>query len=105
MQILDFSSVSAASRAKRVLSLESWECPPKQGGGGTNGRKGWETQSCSLPLCNNSKKHLEIFSGSVSHSALMFLWRKELQIHEHRVCASAADILEQVDDLVVFVCI
>lgn len=34
----------------------------------------------------------------------MFLWREELQIHEHGFCASAADILEQVNDLSVFVC-
>lgn len=63
-----------------------------------------KTQSCSFPFCNNSKKHSEIFSGSISHSTLMFLWRKELQIHEHRLFANAVGILEQVNDLIVFVC-
>lgn len=57
-----------------------------------------------LPLCSNSKKRLEIFSASISRSTPMFLWRKKLQIHEHRLGGSAADILEQVDDLMVFVC-
>lgn len=98
-----FPLVSAASGAKTVLSLESSRVGVFTQ---TRGRRNkWQQRRGRLKAVPFPfaiiLKNTWRYSLGLYHS-LMFLWRKEFQIHEHRLC-QCCWYFGQVNDLIVFV--